>query len=165
MQMNPNLSENLSVIQAIQLILAPGVMISACGLLLLGISNKFTSVLNRIRILTDEKRKTILGAAERDFLPSELQRIESITRQVAGLLVRAQLIRNSVFCYLCAVGLFVVTSLLIGADYFVPMLQLRYLILGTFLSGMVVVFVGVIFGVLDTTKGFNIVKFEVQVDE
>jgi hypothetical protein len=163
--MNPNISENLSVIQAIQLILAPGVMISACGLLLLGISNKFTSVLNRIRILTEEKRKIILNAAARDFLTTEIQRIESITRQVAGLLLRAQLIRNSVFCYLCAVGLFVVTSLLIGADYFVPMLQLRYLILGTFLSGMVVVFVGVIFGVLDTTKGFNIVKFEVQVDE
>ena len=162
---NPNLSENLSVIQAIQLILAPGVMISACGLLLLGISNKFTSVLNRIRILTEEKRKIILNATARDFLTTEIQRIESITRQVAGLLLRAQLIRNSVFCYLCAVGLFVVTSLLIGADYFVPMLQLRYLILGTFLSGMVVVFVGVIFGVLDTTKGFNIVKFEVQVDE
>ena len=163
--MNPNFSENLSVIQAIQLILAPGVMISACGLLLLGISNKFTSVLNRIRILTEEKRKIILNAAARDFLTTEIQRIESITRQVAGLLLRAQLIRNSVFCYLCAVGLFVVTSLLLGADYFVPMLQLRYLILGTFLSGMVVVFVGVIFGVLDTTKGFNIVKFEVQVDE
>jgi hypothetical protein len=163
--MNPNLSENLSVIQAIQLILAPGVMISACGLLLLGISNKFTSVLNRIRILTEEKRKIIHNAAERDFLTPEIQRIESITRQVAGLLERAQLIRNSVFCYLCAVGLFVVTSLLIGADYFVPMLQLRYLILGMFLGGMVIVFVGVIFGVLDTTKGFNIVKFEVQVDE
>jgi hypothetical protein len=165
MRMNPNFSENLSVIQAIQLILAPGVMISACGLLLLGISNKFTSVLNRIRILTEEKRKIIHNAAEREFLTHEIQRIESITRQVAGLLVRAQLIRNSVFCYLCAVGLFVVTSLLIGADYFVPMLQLRYLILGTFLGGMVVVFVGVIFGVLDTTKGFNIVKYEVQVDE
>ena len=163
--MNPNYSENLSVIQAIQLILAPGVMISACGLLLLGINNKFTSVLNRIRILTEEKRKIIHNAAEREILTHEIQRSESITRQVAGLLVRAQLIRNSVFCYLCAVGLFVITSLLIGADYFVPMLQLRYLILGTFLGGMVVVFVGVIFGVLDTTKGFNIVKFEVQVDE
>jgi hypothetical protein len=163
--MNPNYSENLSVIQAIQLILAPGVMISACGLLLLGINNKFTSVLNRIRILTEEKRKIIHNAAEREILTHEIQRSESITRQVAGLLVRAQLIRNSVFCYLCAVGLFVITSLLIGADYFVPMLQLHYLILGTFLGGMVVVFVGVIFGVLDTTKGFNIVKFEVQVDE
>ena len=120
--MNPNFSENFSVIQAIQLILAPGVMISACGLLLLGINNKFTSVLNRIRILTEEKRKMIINAAERDFFPIENQRIESISRQVAGLLNRARLIRNSVSCYLGAIGLFVVTSLLIGADYFVPML-------------------------------------------
>ena len=163
--MKPDFAENLSVIQAIQLILAPGVMISACGLLLLGINNKFTSVLNRIRILTEEKRKTILNASERDFRSNEIQRIESITRQVAGLLNRAKLIRNSIFCYLCAVGLFVTTSLLIGADYFVPMIQLRYLILSMFLGGMVVVFVGVIFGVIDTMKGFAIVKFEVQVDE
>ncbi len=163
--MNPNLSENLSVIQAIQLILAPGVMISACGLLLLGISNKFTSVLNRIRALTEEKRKITLNAMERNLVSAENHRVESITRQVAGLLNRARLIRNSVFCYLCAIGLFVVTSLLIGADYFVPMLQLRYLILGMFLSGLIVVFVGVIYGVIDIMKGYNIVKLEVQVDE
>jgi len=163
--MNPNLSENLSVIQAIQLILAPGVMISACGLLLLGINNKFTSVLNRIRALTEEKRKMVFNAAKREFIPAEIHRVESITRQVAGLLNRAKLIRNSIFCYLSAVGLFVVTSLLIGTDYFAAVLQLRYLILGTFLGGMVVVFVGVIFGVCDTLKGYNIVKYEVQVDE
>jgi hypothetical protein len=159
------MNENLSVIQAIQLILAPGVMISACGLLLLGISNKFTSVLNRIRALTEEKRKLAVNAAKRKFLPAENRRVESITRQVAGLLNRARLIRNSVFCYLAAVGLFVGTSLLIGVDYFLPALQLRYLILGSFLTGMLIVFLGVVFGVLDTMKGFNIVKFEVQVDE
>ena len=163
--MNPDLSGNLSVIQAIQLILAPGVMISACGLLLLGINNKFTSVLNRIRILTEERRKMILNAADRNFHPAENQRIESIARQVAGLLDRARLIRNSIFCYLCAVGLFVTTSLFIGADYFAPSILLRYFILGMFLGGMMVVFVGVSFGVFDTLKGFNIVKFEVQVDE
>ncbi|RPI04756.1 MAG: DUF2721 domain-containing protein [Ignavibacteriae bacterium] len=158
-------TENLSVIQAIGLILAPGVMISACGLLLLGINNKFTSVLNRIRTLTEEKRKILLNGSVRDFLPAENQRIESISRQVAGLLSRARMIRDSVACYLCAVGLFVATSLMIGVDYFIPLLELRYLILGMFLGGMVVVFVGVIFGVLDTMKGYNIVKFEVQVDE
>jgi hypothetical protein len=163
--MNSNFPENLSVIQAIQLILAPGVMISACGLLLLGINNKFTSVLNRIRALSEEKRKIMNNAAEREFFTAEIQRIESITRQLAGLLDRAKLIRNSIFCYLCAVGLFVVTSLCIGADYFMPSLQLRFLILGAFLGGMVIVFVGVIFGVLDTMKGFKIVQFEVQVDE
>jgi hypothetical protein len=163
--MNPNLSENLAVIQVIQLILAPGVMINACGLLLLGISNKFTSVLNRIRALAEEKRKLILNATEREFYPIENQRIESIARQLSGLLKRARLIRNAVFCYLLAVGLFVATSLCIGIEYFASALQLRYLILGAFLLGMIVVFVGVIFGVLDTMKGYNIVKFEVQVDE
>jgi polyferredoxin len=163
--MNPNLSESLSVIQVIQLILAPGVMISACGLLLLGISNKFTSVLNRIRALTEEKRKLILNASQREFHTIENQRIESVTRQVSDLLTRARLIRNAVFCYLLAIGLFVATSLSIGIDYFVSILQLQYIILGAFLMGMVVVFIGVIFGVIDTLKGYKIVKFEVQVDE
>jgi hypothetical protein len=163
--MNPNLSESLTIIQVIQLILAPGVMINACGLLLLGISNKFTSVLNRIRALTDEKRRLILGASEREFHVIENQRIESITRQVSDLLFRARLIRNSVFCYLFAVGLFVATSLCIGIDYFASVKQFQYIILGAFLTGMIVVFIGVIFGVIDTMKGYNIVKFEVQVDE
>jgi hypothetical protein len=163
--MNPNLSESLSVIQVIQLILAPGVMINACGLLLLGISNKFTSVLNRIRALTEEKRKLMLNASQREFYPIENQRVESIARQVSDLLTRARLIRNAVFCYLLAVGLFVATSLCIGIDFFASILQLRYIILGAFLLGMIVVFIGVIFGVLDTMKGYNIVKFEVQVDE
>jgi len=159
------MTENLSVIQAIQLILAPGVMINACGLLLLGIINKFASVLNRIRALTEEKRKLILNATEREFYPVENQRIESVARQVIGLLNRARIIRNAVFCYLTAVGLFVGTSLLIGVNYFLPVFQLQYMILGSFLVGMVVVFVGVVFGVMDTMRAYKIVKFEVQVDE
>jgi polyferredoxin len=163
--MNPNLPESLSVIQVIQLILAPGVMINACGLLLLGISNKFTSVLNRIRALTEEKRNLIFKATGREFYPAENQRIESIERQVFGLLSRARLIRNAVFCYLLAVGLFVATSLFIGIDYFAYMPQLRYIILGTFLLGMIVVFSAVILGVLDTMKAYNIVKFEVHADK
>ena len=60
------------------MILAPGVMINACGLLLLGIGNKFSSVLNRIRVLNDEKRHLLLRAAEPDYSTSENQRFESI---------------------------------------------------------------------------------------
>jgi len=163
--MNSNFSESSSVIQVIQLILAPGVMISACGLLLLGISNKFTSVLNRIRALTEEKRRLMINASQREFYPIENQRMVSVARQVADLLGRARLIRNSVFCYLLAIGLFVATSLFIGIDYFTAVLMFRYMILGTFLLGMIFVFIGIGFGVIDTLKGYRIVKFEVQVDE
>jgi hypothetical protein len=163
--MNSDLSESFSVIQVIQLILAPGVMISACGLLLLGISNKFTSVLNRIRALTEEKRKLIINASQREFSPIDKHRLESVARQIKDLLHRAQLIRNAVFCDLLAIGLFVATSLLIGMDYFFSFSLLRQMILYTFLAGIIIVFVGVVFWVLDTLKGYKIVKFEVQVDE
>ncbi len=157
--------ESLTVIQAIQLILAPGVMINACGLLLLGISNKFTSVLNRIRALTEEKRHLVMRAGDKDFSALETQRLESVTRQITGLLGRAQAIRNAVFCYFIGVGLNVSTSLLIGVDFFAAFSFLQIPIIIMFLLGMISVFVGVIFGARDTLKGYEIVKFEVQVDE
>jgi len=163
--MNSFGAENLSVTQTIQLILAPGVMINACGLLLLGIGNKFSSVLNRIRILNDEKRRLQLRAGEPDYSTPENQRVESIVRQLHGLLKRAQWIRNAISCYFISVGLFVLTSLLIGADFFLQVPYLKDVIICVFLSGMLVVFLGVVFGVLDTLKGYDIVKFEVQVDE
>jgi hypothetical protein len=163
--MNPLLDNHLSVTQIIQLILAPGVMINACGLLLLGINNKFSSVLNRIRGLNEEKRHLALRAGGEDFSPLENQRLASIIRQLPGLMVRAKFLRNAVACYFSAVGLFVTTSLLIGADFFFQNNLLPIFELSSFLFGMVMVFVGVVFGVRDTMQGYEVVKFEVLVDE
>ena len=42
-----------SIVMLIQGMLAPGLMISACGLLLLGINNKYSLVVNRIRLLNE----------------------------------------------------------------------------------------------------------------
>src|SRR5512135_788569 len=124
--MNPFPFEQMTVTQAIQLILAPAVMINACGLLLLSISNKFSSVLNRIRALNEEKRKLTLHAADRVMHPLENQRIESIARQLKGLLERARLVQRSLLCYFTAIGLFIVTSMIIGIDFFFPTPLSRY---------------------------------------
>jgi len=163
--MNLNPFEYMSVTQAIQLILAPAVMINACGLLLLGISNKFSAILNRIRALNEEKRKLILRSAEREFHPLENQRVESISRQLPGLLRRAKLVQDSLLCYFMAVGLFIGTSMVIGVDFFFPNPVFRYFVIGMFLTGMILVLAGVVFAVLDTVRGFAIVRFEVTVDE
>ncbi len=48
---------DIPIVQLIQGMLAPGLMISACGLLLLGMNNKYSLVVNRIRLLNEEKRK------------------------------------------------------------------------------------------------------------
>lgn len=73
---------NIQTVDLIQAMLAPGIMISACGLLLLGINNKYSIVVNRIRVLEEEKRK--LAAIKKDcgLNEDQLKRLNSIKLQV-----------------------------------------------------------------------------------
>jgi hypothetical protein len=161
--MNQGIGAGFSVSQIIQLILAPAVMINACGLLLLATSNKYSNVLNRIRLLNEEKRKLFKKAGEKNF--EETQRLESLSRQIGNLMHRAQLVRNSVMCYTAAIAVFIITSLLIGFGFLFHGFQSDSAITIAFLVGMMVVFAGVIYSFLDAKKGFEIVRFDVMVDE
>ena len=157
------IGEGFSVIQIIQLILAPAVMINACGLLLLATSNKYSNVLNRIRLLNEEKRKLFRKAGEKNF--EETQRLESLSRQIGHLIHRAGLVRNSVMCYTGAIALFIITSLLIGLGYLIHGFQSDSAVMIAFLFGMAVVLAGVTYSFRDAKKGFEVVRFDVMVDE
>jgi len=161
--MNQGIGAGFSVSQIIQLILAPAVMINACGLLLLATSNKYSNVLNRIRLLNEEKRKLFKKAGDKIF--EETQRLESLSRQIGNLMHRAELVRNSVMCYSAAIAVFIITSLLIGFGFLFHGFQSDAAITIAFLLGMVVVFAGVVYSFLDAKKGFEIVRFDVMVDE
>lgn len=158
-------SDSLTVTQAIQLMLAPAVMINGCGLLLLSISNKFSSVVNRVRLLNEEKRRLFSRAAEPNFGAQENQRLESLARQLDRLLRRAWMVRNSLLCYSIAIALFVLTSLLIGFDYFLFQAGLKSIIIASFMAGLIIFFAGVIFSAFDTLKGYEIIKYDVVADE
>ncbi|MDP2365883.1 MAG: DUF2721 domain-containing protein [Ignavibacteria bacterium] len=155
-----------SIVEIIQLMLAPGLMISACGLLLLGMNNKYSLVVNRIRILNEERRKAIHKTADdKNFNYQESQRLESISMQIASLVYRVKLVRNAVLCYTIAVALFVLTSLFIGLGYLFEITKLNSVITILFLVGMLSVLCGVIFAAYETYKGYEIVNFEVKIDE
>ncbi len=157
------MGEGFSVIQIIQLILAPAVMINACGLLLLATSSKYSSVLNRIRLLNDEKRKLFKKAGEKNF--DETLRLESLARQIDHLMVRAMYVRNSVLCYTSAIALFIVTSLLIGLSFLIRGFESDATIMIAFLVGLLIILIGVTFAFLDAKHGYEIVRFDVLVDE
>jgi hypothetical protein len=153
-----------SIIQVIQLMLAPGLMISACGLLLLGMNNKYSLVVNRIRLLNEERRRVLGKAAERDFTYEENVRLESISLQIDKLTLRVKLVRNAVLSYTMAVALFVITSLLIGIQY-VALLNFNVFITVVFLLGMVSVLAGVLYAAYETKEGYSIIRLEVKIDE
>jgi len=161
--MGNGIESGISVIQIIQLILAPAVMINACGLLLLATSSKYSSVLIRIRLLNDEKRKLFRKAGEKNF--EETQRLESLASQIGHLMQRAGLVRNAIMCYTGAIAMFILTSLLIGFSFLIQGFQSDSAIMIAFLIGMVVILAGVAFSFLDAKRGYQIVRFDVLVDE
>lgn len=155
---------SISIIEVIQLMLAPGLMISACGLLLLGMNNKYSLIVNRIRLLNDEKRRVVSKISGKEFNYEETVRIESISMQINKLIFRALLVRNAVLSYTIAVALFVITSLLIGFKFIFELEKLGSLITTLFLIGMISVLAGVLFAAYETIKGYEIIQVEVKLD-
>ncbi len=155
----------LNAVQIIQLMLAPAVMINACGLLLLGINNKYSLVVNRIRLLNEEKRRLMTKIGEKAPTTDDNVRLESIAHQIRALTYRARLVRNTVLCYTTSVALFVTTSLILGVSSVLSLGKLNFLIITTFLLGMTFVFIGIVFAGLETKKGYDIISYEVKAHE
>lgn len=156
---------DLTSVNLIQAMLAPGIMISACGLLLLGTNNKYSLVVNRIRVLEEEKRR-LLSAKKREPIDEEQsRRLNSIQMQVAKFAFRVKLVRNTVFFYTLSVAFFILASLSIGADFFLSTTKLESLSVTLFLLGMCSVLAGVIFAAKEVWKGYEIVKIEIVESE
>jgi len=159
------MNEQFSIVQVIQLMLAPGIMISACGLLLLSMNNKYSLVVNRIRLLNEEKRRYIAKAGEREFNYEENIRLQSISVQLQALVFRVRLVRNAVLFYTVAVALFVMTSLFIGVQYLFDLHTLSFMITLLFLLGMICVLSGVIYAAYESIKGYQIIRLEYRIEE
>jgi len=147
------------IVHLIQGMLAPGLMISACGLLLLGMNSKYSLVVNRIRLLNEEKRK-IFHQKEIDEIDSN--RLSNIELQISHLIGRISLVRNAVFGYSLAVALFIVSSVLIGVTIGSGTPGFDWLIVAFFYAGMFAVFVGIVFAAIEVWKGYRIVKIEIS---
>ncbi|TRZ66118.1 DUF2721 domain-containing protein [bacterium] len=146
--------------------LAPAVMISACGLLLLSISNRSSSVNTRLRMLNEERRRyhaKIRDGKELDYLGTS--RLQSILKQINDSLQRLKLVRNVILSYVIGIFLFILTSLIIGAEVIIGSMLLKYIMTITFALGMVCVGIGLVFVLLDTVRGYKIMVIEVKAEE
>lgn len=156
----------ITAIQGIQAVLAPALGISAVGLLLLALNNRYSAIVNRIRLLNDEKRRFHKLLADNVQLNyTENARYQSIRNQMEGLLMRSRLIRNAIIWLQIAIGLFVLTSVAIGMSLFVAAAALASSTLVIFVCGMVCVLVGIVFAAIEIARSFRIVLIEVNAEE
>jgi hypothetical protein len=156
---------SVNVIQTIQAILAPALLISSCGLMLLALNNRFSNIIGRIRLLGSEKRKLAeMLIKEGDLDYHQNVRIQSVEKQLGQLLKRCRLVRNAILCKIAGVTMAVLTSLFIALAYFFNMELFQHFALDVFVLGMLFVGVGVIFFGTEVVIGYKIAEFEMKAE-
>ena len=156
------MSEVSSAIGTIQDILAPAVMITGVALLLLTFTARHSALVNRIRLLDDEKRQIRRRMVSGNPSETEEARLRSIKNQLNLLLPRLAYVRNGMLCHLIAVLFFVVTSFLIGLGHLpTPSGPTQTAISITFTAGMFLVLVGVAFLALEVFVSYKVIVVEV----
>jgi hypothetical protein len=156
----------VTAIEAIQAMLAPAVGISAVGLLLLALMNRYSTLVNRIRLLNEEKRRFMKLLADQEELNyTDQTRYMSVVNQGKELLLRSTYLRNAILFMQSAIGLFVLTSALIGVNMFVTTEALRDAMLITFIIGMIGVLVGILYSAKDVTRSLRSVLLEIRADD
>lgn len=157
---------SMTAIQAIQAILAPAVGISAVGLLLLGLSNRYSAIINRIRLLNEERRRFSRQIADQQELSyTDNARFMNIRKQTEELLHRSRTVRNAILSMQAAIGLFVLTSVGIGFSLVMEREFNAMVPLASFLVGMLAVFLGISFAGMDVYRSFRVVLMEAKAEE
>jgi len=150
--------QNIEITKFISDMLAPAVMLSACGLFLLGLQNKYSNIINRIRELDEEKRELRLVDELNKF---QQRRLKSVEKQVVGLLRRARLDKNSILSLYAAMIFFMLSSLSIALKDLGWVLKDEILSLILFLVGTAFVFIGTVFAYLEVRISYRVVELEV----
>lgn len=99
--------------ELISQMLAPSVAISAFGLLLLSMNNRFFTITGRVRSLNAEIRQLYLNQNRNKL---EDNRLQVVKKQVQYMLKRCLIIKNAVFLLYVGLGLTVLTILTLAAD-------------------------------------------------
>lgn len=104
----------------LQIILAPVVLISACGLLCLALYNRLASIVSRARAFHRERFDVQMqlakaGSADETIAAQLGSRIDILTDQTGQVLARAKQIRNALTCMLLTITCMLVCSLLLGS--------------------------------------------------
>ncbi len=141
---------------AIQPLIAPSVMISACGLICLALYGRFATILERIRGMHQER----LGLFDLTDDAHKILRIrfEGLEQQTQGMLRRAKIMQKAICSMLVCIGFMLASSLAIGAAVWLP--SIRWAVVWLFVLGVASMMVGTAYALTELRLALKEVEFE-----
>jgi AcrR family transcriptional regulator len=153
--------------RTIQMILAPVVMITACGLVLSGLWSHFTSINERLRAMTRERLELLrshatqaMGASTRTD-PVSIERIREIDTEAPELLARHKRVQEAVMAIYGAILIFVASMFVIATAVVVDAAAITTLALLLFLGGTAALLFGVVLILVEVRTSHRTIDYEV----
>ena len=147
-------------IQSISAAMTPAVLFTASALLLAGLQNKYSTLIQAVRSLNDERRRML---RESSLAAWQTDRLKSIDNQIPHLLMRAKLVRNAVFMLYLGTLLFLLSSFVIGLAH-LGWQPMAVLVVGLFGLGLAGLIVGILFALAEARLSYQIVRMEVGLE-
>ena len=146
--------------QLIAQLVAPVVMISACGLIFMALNARLLSILNRLRSFHRERMDIYLKLAETSGLGLNAykSRFEALEKQTDLLLIRAALTRNALIAIATAVLCNLLCSLSLGLT--VPFPGIAPVAITFFILGVLSLIVAVSLAIYELKNCLQLARFE-----
>ncbi len=150
---------SMDVTRIIAMLVAPVVMISACGLLCLAFYNRLATIVSRLRVfhaeqlVLREKLEAAPAAAE-----GIRKRIAIVSRQIEEDMSRARLVRNTLLCLVICILCMILCSLSLGLSLLV--IFMTTLALAFFISGQISMVLSMVFAILELTRALTPIALE-----
>ncbi len=154
----------MDALRIIQTLVAPVVMISACGLLVLAFYNRLAVLVSRVRAFNHERLELLEELQEApadqstDRKDTLKRRLDAIQLQVLEILKRSRLIRNTLVCLVICIKCMVICSLFLGLSMVSH--DFEYGALLFFCAGMIILLFGMVFALMELVRCLTPVALE-----
>ena len=146
--------------KAIQLILAPVVMVTACGVLLNGMLAHYAAINDRIRALVAERLGLALVTPTESHTALARERLNEIDHQVPTLIHRHRQVHHAILLVNTAIVILVSSMFIIGAAALTDSDTSGTIALFVFLAGTAAVMVGAGFMAIEARSSHASVAYE-----
>jgi hypothetical protein len=151
--MNPNSTELMLSMQV------PGIMIVAASILLFSTNSRYSLVVDRIRLLMEERAAN----AEKSAFGNEgMSKLDKIELQISHLISRISMVRITIVSYSAALLFFSTSCVMIGIRSNFDVNGYFWVTLSFFFAGLIGIINGTVFSVIEVFKGYRIVHIEIS---
>ena len=152
-----------AVVNIIQLIVAPAVMVTTCAILLGGMQGHYAAVNDRLRAMARERLDLLLGSGQSSNPAAFVsERLEQIDQQLPDILRRHKRIRDAVLLVYCAVLVYLLSMVVIAVAVMTASAWLSIGALLVFLAATSLLLLGITLTILESRASYRAVQYEVQ---